>query len=141
MERYDKKSYLVKHKKYHIRIKSRSGGVFTAVSDVVIDRGGVVYGCAVNKNYQVNHSRIATKEERNRFRGSKYVQSNLKNTFNEVKEDLISGKLVLYSGTGCQIAGLKSFLIDIDTTNLYTVDIVCHGVPSPRILNDFLEYM
>lgn len=133
--------FAVKHKNEEIRVASRSGGVFTALSDVIIENGGVVYGCALDKEFTAIHKRAETKEQRDEFRGSKYVQSKIGNTFKLVEQDLKTGRFVLYSGTPCQIHGLINFLElkNIDTKKLLTVDILCHGVPSPQIWKDFLS--
>lgn len=131
--------YAVKHKIYSQRIESRSGGIFTAVSDYILKKGGVVYGCILDENFKVKHIRAKNIEERNKMRGSKYVQSDLGHIFSHVKEDLEDEKLVLFSGTSCQIAGLKSF-IGNQRKNLLCIDIVCHGVPSPKIWDKYLEY-
>ena len=133
-------TYIVKHNNENIRAESRSGGVFTALSDFIIEQDGIVFGCMLNERFEAIHSRATTKAERNSFRGSKYVQSNVGNTFLEAKSDLKDGKLVLYSGTPCQIAGLKSYLRTEDAVPLVCVDIVCHGVPSPGIWQEYLRY-
>jgi len=123
-----------------IRQRSRSGGVYVALSDYVLSNNGVVYGASLMPDMTVCHTRAVSREERNSHCGSKYVQSDVKNTFSEVCADLDSGKTVLYSGTGCQIAGLLSFLKEKNNKsykdNLFTVDIICHGVVSPRVWKD-----
>lgn len=131
--------YAVKHKDEKIRRCSTSGGVFTAISDNIFDNNGIVYGAAYNSNMVVCHQRANNKEERNKFRGSKYVQSDLKNTFKEVKELLKEDKHVLFTGTPCQIDGLNSYLKNINSKKLITCDIVCHGVPSPLIFKNYIE--
>lgn len=134
------KTYAVKHKDEEIRGQSRSGGIFTAVSDLILERGGVIVGCKLDEDMSAVHKVAITKEERDEFRGSKYIQSDLKTTFREVKALLEEGKEVLFSGTGCQCAGLLSFL-GKDYSNLITMDIVCHGVPSPKVWQDYLNYV
>lgn len=134
-------SYIVKHKDIDVRMASRSGGIFTALSDIVIDYGGLIYGCSLDKDYSAIHKRIEGKEERNMFRQSKYIQSDLKNVFQSVKTDLLNKKTVLFSGTSCQVDGLKKYCAHVDTDQLYCVDIVCHGVPSPYIWKAYLDYM
>ena len=133
-------AYIVKHKNADIRSNSRSGGVFTAVSDWILEHGGIVYGCKMETLTRAIHSRATTKEERDLFRGSKYIQSEIGDCYRNVKKDLQAGKYVLFSGTSCQTAALKSFLIGIDTSKLFLVDIVCHGVPSPLIWENFIQY-
>lgn len=131
--------YAVKHKDYDTRMKSRSGGIFTAVSDEIFKNGGVVYGCALNDEVEAIHIRASSSEERNKMRGSKYVQSNMGNCFNSVKEDLDNGLPVLFSGTSCQVGGLKSFL-GRDYSNLFCMDLICRGVPSPLVWKKYIEY-
>lgn len=120
---------------------SQSGGVFTALSDVVLNEGGVVYGATFDEDYDVCHSRASTKAERDRFRGSKYVQSNMKGVFRDVRDDLKAGFPVMFCGTPCQVAGLKSYIPESLQDKLYTVDFICHGVPSPSIWRDYVTYM
>lgn len=135
------KTYIVKQKDIDSRMKSRSGGIFAAASDVVLEQGGVVYGCALDEQFNAYHKRATTKEERDLFRGSKYVQSDMKNAMKEAIEDLKQGKTVLFSGTSCQISGIKALCPEQYRDNLLCMDIVCHGVPSPKIWNDYKEYM
>lgn len=134
-------AYAAKHRNDAVRMNSTSGGMFTAVSDDVLGRGGTIYGAAFNENLGVCHQRAETQKERNRFRGSKYVQSDLGSTFRQVKDDLASGREVLFSGTPCQTAGLADFLDHsrIDMSGLYLCDLICHGTPSPQIWKDDLR--
>ncbi|MBE5875879.1 MAG: coenzyme F420 hydrogenase [Lachnospiraceae bacterium] len=134
-------AYIVKHKDISIRRKSRSGGIFTAVSDKILADKGIVYGCAVNENHFAEHRRATTKLERDAFLGSKYVQSDMRECFTQVKADLEKQDIVLFSGTGCQIAGLKASLNNEYNDRLFTIDIVCHGVPSPKVWGSFLDWM
>lgn len=132
--------YAARHRDESVVRDSQSGGVFTALSDLIIREGGVVYGAALNEDYTVSHVRTTSQEERNRLRGSKYVQSDLKDCFRQVYKDLKSGMTVLFSGTPCQVAGLKSYVPKVHQDGLVTVDIVCHGVPSPAIWKDYYEF-
>lgn len=133
--------YAVKHSDEAVRAASRSGGIFTAVSDVVLENGGVVYGCALNDNFLAEHRRATSKEDRNEFRGSKYIQSEIKDCYLLCGEDLKAGLQVLFTGTPCQIEALYNFLAikNISTENLLTIDILCHGVPSPMVWKDFIN--
>lgn len=133
------KVYAVKHKDETIRAASRSGGIFTAISDQFL-KGGVVYGCALDENYDAHHIRVDNRCGRDKMRGSKYIQSQMGDCFSCVKNDLDSGKNVLFSGTSCQIAGLRCFL-QKDYDNLFCVDIVCHGVPSRKIWHQYLDWI
>lgn len=121
-----------------IRKESSSGGVFTMLAEKVIDDGGVVFGAAWNNKWQVVHQYSENKEGLAAFRGSKYVQSVIGDTYKQAEEFLKAGRLVLFTGTPCQIAGLKKFLVN-DYDNLLTVDFICHGVPSPKVFRWYLQ--
>ena len=136
-------AYAVKHKDIDVRMKSRSGGMFTAVSEYILDNDGVVYGVGYKNHFVVCHKRAVTVEERNEFRGSKYVQSELGDIFFQVKNDLLNNKMVLFSGTPCQTAGLNSYLkqMKINKDKLILCDLVCHGTPSPDIWKDYITFI
>lgn len=131
--------YAVKHKDPTIRAASRSGGIFTAISDKILSDGGAVFGCILSDDFLAYHVKATTKEQRDKMRGSKYIQSNMGDVFRDVKVELDSGRLVLFTGTSCQVDGLKSFL-GKDYDNLLCIDIVCHGVPSPKVWLDYLKW-
>lgn len=121
--------------------KSASGGAFAVLAENVLKKGGVVYGAALpleNGKLEPKHLRIDTVERLTELQGSKYVQSAIGDTYAQAKKDLLDGKSVLFSGTPCQIAGLKQYLKK-DYENLLTVDIICHGVPSKRFFQSFME--
>lgn len=132
--------YAVRHKDINEVSTSRSGAAFIALSDWILDNGGVVYGAGYVDHFRVAHKRAETKAQRNEFKGSKYVQSDLNDTFKQIKKDLLNGKWVLFSGTPCQTSGLSSYIGPKLRSNLFLVDIVCHGVPSPYIWRDYLKY-
>jgi coenzyme F420-reducing hydrogenase beta subunit len=149
-ENYDKSKnfntpfvYAVRHKDLQEIETSQSGAMFAALADWMLENEGVVYGAGYAEHFRVIHKRATTKRECIEFKGSKYVQSDMSNVFNQVKNDLQNDKKILFSGTPCQTAGLYSSLKywNIDTTNLYLCDIVCHGVPSPYFWRDYLEYI
>lgn len=133
--------YAVKNKNEKARMQSSSGGVFSMLAEYVIAKGGVIYGAAFDDEFGICHRRV-TDEKWKLFRGSKYVQSKIGDSFLRVKEDLLAGKMVLFSGTPCQIDGLLQYLdvLKISQEQLITVDLVCHGVPSPLVWKDFLTY-
>ena len=133
------KVYAVKHIDSEVRAASRSGGIFTAISDEVLNHGGIIYGCVLTEKFEAVHIRAVTADERNAMRGSKYIQSNLGDVFKQVIKDLNDGKQVLFSGTSCQVAGLRSFL-GKHYDNLLCIDIVCHGVPSPAVWKKYLQW-
>lgn len=132
-------SFAIKHRDIKVRMASRSGGIFTALSDEVLRSNGVVYGCALTEDFTAIHCRAEDTKTRDQMRGSKYIQSEMRDVFREVHNDLESGRVVLFSGTSCQVAGLQSIL-GRDYRNLLTVDIVCHGVPSPMVWKDYLKW-
>ena len=117
---------------------SSSGGAFTLFAEKIINEGGVVYGAAFDKDNTVSHTAVCDTGELTRLRGSKYVQSDLKRVYTEIRDCLKSGKKVLFVGTPCQTAGLKAFVGD-SGNNLYLVDFICHGVPSPGVLKAYID--
>ena len=147
-ENYDKSqnlpeplAYAARHKDMREVETSRSGAAFIALSDWVLRLGGVVYGAGYADHFRVVHKRATSKEERDEFKGSKYVQSDLNTVFRQVKKDLKDGLTVLFSGTPCQTSGLASYVGKRLRENLYLVDIVCHGVPGPYLWRDYLAYL
>lgn len=125
-----------------LREQATSGGAFSAIAKDFLHSGGIVYGAAYDKDNVVNHIKIESENQLCLINRSKYVQSNTKNTFYSVLEELKNNKPVLYSGTTCQIYGLLSFLKTkkVKTDDLYTIDLVCHGVPSPKLLREYLKF-
>lgn len=120
---------------------SSSGGAFPVLAEYIVKNGGIVYGAAFSEDFfSVCHIRITDKNDLHLIYGSKYVQSDTGNTYDQAKNDLEQGKMVLFSGTPCQIAGLKSFL-KRDYEKLICVEIICHGVPSPLIWRRYLSYI
>ena len=132
--------YSCVHKDEKVLRASTSGGAFTAISDAVLDMGGVVYGADFDKNWDVFHSRATDKETRDRQRVSKYAQSDLEGCFASVKKDLSQGKTVLFTGTPCQVAGLKAVVSEQLQQNLYLCDLICHSIPSPLIWKEYKAY-
>lgn len=133
--------YGAKNKNNEERATSRSGGVFVAMSDYILENNGIIYGAKLNNDFSVSHFRATNKEERFYLKGSKYVQSDMGDTIKKVKEDLLENKKVLFSGTACQVAGVLSAIPKNLQEKLYTCDLICHGVPSPKIYEQFLEYI
>lgn len=134
-------AYGARHKNMKEVETSRSGAAFIALSDYILEHGGVVYGAGYADHFRVVHKRATTKEERDEFKGSKYVQSDMNSIFRHVKKDLRNGLTVLFSGTPCQTSGLNSYIGKKLRENLYLVDIVCHGVPGPYLWRDYLNYL
>lgn len=135
--------YAVRNKNIAELETSRSGAMFTVVSDWILDAGGVVYGAGYTEHFRVVHKRAVTKAERNEFKGSKYVQSDMDTIFKQVLWDLKNGLYVLFTGTPCQTSALRSYLTlhQIKMNQLYVCDLVCHGVPSPYYWRDYLAYI
>lgn len=132
------RAYGCKNKNLDERLSSSSGGVFYTLCKYVVDKKGVVFGACFNEDLQVEHSFEETLEGCRKFRGSKYVQSRINESYNDVKMFLLDKRLVLFSGTPCQIKGLKLFL-KIEYENLITADLACHGVPSPLVFDRYLK--
>ena len=118
--------------------KSSSGGMFSVLAKTVLDDGGAVFGAAWDDNFSLSHICVTDQNDLAKLRGSKYVQSNIGTAYTRAKVILDSGKKVCFCGTPCQISGLKSYLKK-DYENLFTIDLVCHGVPSQKMLNDDLK--
>ena len=133
------KVFAVQHRDESIRVASRSGGIFTALSDYILELGGVVYGCVLTEDFEAVHVRANSKYERDWMRGSKYIQSRMNDTYRNVKHDLEEGRKVLFSGTSCQVTGLKGYL-GKEYENLLCIDIVCHGVPSLEVWKAYLAW-
>lgn len=137
---YERKAYLFQNKNEVVRAKSTSGGFYTAIGKYVIENNGIVYGASYDEDFKVLHTCAKTLEELGKFRKSKYVQSDLNDIFKEIKKHLDNNILVCFSGTPCQVAGLKSYL-NKDYDNLILVDIMCHSVPSPLYFEKYKEYI
>ena len=127
------------NKNEEIRLRSSSGGIFTLLAEEIIAQGGVVFGAAFTNDFKsVHHICVSSTVDIGRLRGSKYIQSKTEDSYIQAKKFLDKGIKVLFTGTPCQIGGLYSFLRK-DYDNLYTQDIICHGVPSPFIWEKYLE--
>lgn len=133
------KAYAIKNKDEKIRLNSTSGGVFSLLANYVLENNGYVVGAAYDRTFNVKHIIVNDKSELYKLRGAKYIQSELGNIFTEIKQLLIHNKLVLFSGTPCQCIGLKSYLKK-DYRNLIIVDLICHGVPSSKVWQSYIDY-
>ena len=132
-------SYAAVNTNDEIRLGSSSGGVFYAIATAIIKNGGVVFGAKFDDEFRVIHDFTDNIEGLSDFQGSKYVQSDIGETYIKAKQFLKEGKQVLFSGTPCQIGGLKAFLRK-DYDNLICQDIICHGVPSPMVWDKYLKF-
>lgn len=134
------RAFGLKNKDKKRMLQSASGGASDLFAWSVIQAGGNVYGSAYTENMEVEHIKVDKIQELYRIQSSKYVQSDLKNSYQSVKRDLDKGELVLFTGTPCQISGLYKYLDAGTNDNLFTVDLICHGVPSPEFLRKYFEY-
>ena len=130
--------YAAVYKNTEILEESSSGGIFTPLACAVLDKGGAVFGAAWTDGLELEHICVESKADLKKLRGSKYVQSNTKDTFSQAKSILDEGRPVCYCGTPCQISGLKAYL-GKSYDNLLSIDIICHGVPSVKMLQDDLK--
>ena len=133
-------TYAAKTLDNNIRFESSSGGLFSEFSKKILDENGVVVGAAFNNNWEVKHIFVDNEEELKKLRGSKYVQSDINNTYSIIKKELHNDKKVLFSGCPCQVAGLKAFL-NKDYKNLFTIDFICHSIPSQEIFNSYIAIL
>lgn len=141
-----KKIYALKHKDDKVRKSSASGGAYTAITDYMFERNPdstICYGASYTEYHKVVHLAANEPYERNKFRGSKYIQSDLGNTFRNIKKELKDGKSIIFTGTPCQVDGLKNFLklAEVDMKNLILNDLICHGVPSPMLWKDYIDFL
>ena len=132
--------YAAKNKNIFDQTNSSSGGIFSILADYVIQHNGSVYGASFQDNLQLQHIRITKSEDLYKLRGSKYIQSNIRDIYKFVKEDLKNDIYVLFSGTPCQVAGLRNFL-GRDYDNLIVIDLMCHGVPSQKLFDKYLLWL
>lgn len=132
-------AYAAYNKNEKIRQDSSSGGLFTLFAEYIINSGGVVFGACFNDTFEVVHDYTERVEGLVKFRGSKYLQSKIGDTYKATKDLLDNNRPVLYTGTPCQIAGLRAYL-GREYDNLYCQDIICHGVPSPKVWSKYLEH-
>ena len=133
------KAYAAINKDEKIRLNSSSGGIFSALANYILEEQGIIFGAAFSDDFLVKHIMIDNKDDLYKLRTSKYLQSSLGDIYKEVEKKLNEGKKVLFTGTSCQINGLYGYLNKI-YENLYTQDIICHGVPSPKVWKNYLKY-
>ena len=132
------KAYACFNKNLETRMNSSSGGIFSLIANYILDLNGIVFGAQFDKEFNVVHSYIDNKKDLYKFQCSKYVQSEIGDTYRKAKELLDNDKYVLFTGTPCQIEGLYKFLRK-DYDKLYTQDFICHGVPSPKVWRKYLK--
>ena len=133
-------SYASYSKNIEVREKSSSGGIFSLLACYILDNGGVIYGAAFNNRWQVEHIRVDNKDDLQKLRTSKYLQSNINDAYKLAKEDLDNDNFVLFTGTPCQVNGFICYLKGKKYAKLYTQDVICHGVPSPKVWAKYLQF-
>lgn len=139
----DPSIYAVHNRDTQAVLKSSSGGMFTLLAKWTLEQNGVIYGVAFDDGFSVRHLRAQTQEEAWKFRSSKYVESDISQVYAHIREDLKDGRVVLLTGTPCQISGVTSYLKAkrVNTKKLYTCDNICHGVPSQMVWKDYLNIL
>lgn len=142
--KYSSTFYMCWNKDEDIVKKSSSGGAFSAISKIILDKGGLVYGAYQSYNpNKVYHVSVEKFEDLDLLRLSKYNQSQLMNVYSEIEENLLNERYILFSGTACQVGGLKKYLSNTKAKNyfkyLYTIDVLCHGVTSQKIVDSYLK--
>lgn len=133
--------FALKHAIEKERKSSQSGGAFYAMAQHILKLGGVVYGCILNEKFMPEHIRTETPEGLRKMKGSKYVQSDMRNIYSQIKNDVKKGRWVLVSGTSCQIQAVRMLLKNLDCNKVILVDLICHGVPSPKLWGEHVEYL
>ena len=133
------KVYALRHNIQDEQRSSQSGGAFFAIAEKIIEKNGAVYGCVLDDKFKPVHIRTDSLEGVRLMKGSKYVQSNTENIYHGLIEDVKSGKWVLFSGTSCQIEAVKQILARYDCSKVILVDLICHGVPSPKLWQDHVK--
>lgn len=138
--KYSQSVFAIRLKDDDLLYRSASGGAFAGIAKAWINEGGVVFGVVYDKEWNAHHVCASTLDELSPILSSKYVQADTRHTFTEVKQYLKDGRKVLFSGTGCQIAGLKAYLKK-DYENLFTMDLICHGVASPLLFKKYISWL
>lgn len=134
------KVYACYNKDKDVRLSSSSGAVFSSLAEYVLNKNGIVYGVAMSEDcYSAEFIAVTDRSGLTKLRGSKYLQAKVGDTFKKAKVELQAGKLVLFTGTGCQVNGLKNFL-GKDYDNLICMDVICHGAPSPALWKEYVQY-
>ena len=135
--------YAVQHRDRDVVAKSTSGGIFTALSDYILNRHGVVYGVAYEEGFVIAHNRAEDASARDRFCRSKYVQSNMKSVMSSILTDLCEGRRVMFTGTPCQVAGVRNYVLQKhkNLNGLFLCDFICHGVASPAVWRQYVDFL
>lgn len=131
-------AYIIQNKDTDVLKQSTAGGAFTPIAEYILRKGGIVFGVEMSENYEIHHTSVEKVDELYKYRNSKYVQSKVGDTYKRVKQELTGNRLVCFSGTPCQIEGLRCYL-QKDYENLILVDVVCRAVPSPGVWRKYIE--
>lgn len=134
-------AYAAINKNAEVLKKSSSGGCFSALAEIILEQGGVVFGAAMDSAFHVKHISVENIGDLGSLRGSKYVLSDIGYSYRNIKNYLDEGRKVLFTGTPCQVSGLYGYLKNKDYPGLITVDVVCHGTPSQAMFNKYIEYL
>ncbi len=134
-------SFAAWSRKDRTRIKSSSGGVFTEIAKIILKEGGVIFGVAFDNSFNVKHISIENEEELSLIRGSKYVQSHVDDAYQKAVSVALQGIPVLFSGTPCQIAAMNLYIQNNSGIEIYTCEVICHGVPSESVFMSYLDYL
>lgn len=137
----DVPTFALTAKNHDVLMRSASGGAFTLLSDVILSHGGIVYGHVYDAEMHCHCEKAETPQERDKFCGSKYVQSDMGSSYQEIKKEIVSGREVLVTGTPCQIAAVKSFLGTNINDKIFFLDLVCHGTPSPGVFQAYMKML
>lgn len=134
------KTYACYNKNNDLRMRSSSGAVFSSLAKYIFEKHGIVYGVAMSNDcYAAEFVSVSNENDLAKLRGSKYLQAKVGNAFKNIKKDLLLGRIVLFTGTGCQVNGLKKYL-GKEYDNLICVDVICHGAPSPALWKEYAQY-
>ena len=134
------KTYACYNKNNDLRMRSSSGAVFSSLAKYIFEKHGIVYGVAMSSDcYAAEFVSVSNENDLAKLRGSKYLQAKVGNAFKNIKKDLLLGRIVLFTGTGCQVNGLKKYL-GKEYDNLICVDVICHGAPSPALWKEYAQY-
>ena len=132
--------YAAKTTNKDLQMKSSSGGLFGIFANYILDNNGLVVGCEIDDKHKVKHTIVDKKDNLEKIMGSKYVLSDLDHIFIKLREELNKGRLILFSGTPCQVSSLLMFL-NKKYDNLYTVEVICHGAPSQKLFSKYIKYL
>lgn len=135
-----KKIFGCKLKNKNLLMQSQSGGAFTAISQFFLKNGAIVYGCGMDENNNAVYKRVICIEDLVQIKGSKYIQSKIVDVYSLISKDLKDGKTVLFSGTPCYVSAVKNYFVKNENyDNLFLIDLICHGVPSPLVYHEYLK--